>query len=260
MSAVPQTNLSDRAYAETKALIQRGAFGMGEKLGEERICGMTGLSRTPVRAALARLEAEGLVEREPGRGHRLPVYTLDDVREIYGCRALLEAEAVRLAAQRRLPPAVERALDGLVAAMDDLLAAARDRDVPDLRGRFLTLNHAFHNLIYDNCGSAQLRRLIANVSDLPLSLRSFFNFSGAQLMESHASHQNILAALKQGDGERAAALMREHIWSARDRMEVARPARRVRARTQARSPRGKLILTPRTPPEGTPPEDAPPSR
>ena len=225
--------LSERAYRGVKALILDGAFRMGEKLGESRLAARLGLSRTPVHAALIRLEAEGLVVYAARRGHRMATYRPGDVQEIYACRALLESEAVRLVAHRGVPLAEAARLTSLVQAMDALLAREADLEAAELRAEFLRLNHEFHGRLYDLQGNAHLGKLIRQVTELPRVVRHYFNFSAEQLHDSHRAHQSILRAVLARDGERAAALMREHIWAARDRMLMAgAPAPRERRATR----------------------------
>lgn len=207
-----------QAYRLLKQKIFGGAFRMGERLIETRLAEETGLSRTPIRAALGRLASEGFLEHESGRSHRMPTYSVQDVQQIYNCRALVEAEAVRLTACNGLAHAARLELDALVAGMGNLVDEP-DELAPDaLRQRFLVLNHRFHAALYEACGNPYLLRLIHQVTDLPLALRNYFNFSSEQLQVAHSDHVRILDAVKSGESERAAGLLREHIWAARDRM------------------------------------------
>ena len=212
---------SERAYYELKRMMVEGSFAMDAKLPEAQLAKEFGLSRTPVRHALNRLEAEGFVVYEPRRGHRLRTFTAQDVEEIYGVRALVESEAVRLAALRELEPKTQSDLADLIARMETVLANP-DRFEPDeVRTRFLRLNHRFHAELYASCGNRHLLRVIRQITEIPLVLRNYFNFSDEQLYESHRDHQSIYRALRAREPDRAAALTREHILAARDRMLVA---------------------------------------
>jgi GntR family transcriptional regulator of vanillate catabolism len=207
----------NHCYATLRALVLAGRFEMGERLGEDRLASELGTSRTPVRAALARLVADGYVTYSPHRGHRMKVYSADDVREIYACRAVLESEAVRLLAEQGASDAQLEALHDLVRRMDDCIGA-ETRGSAALRARYLTLNHAFHAALYAACPNAHLRSLVDQLTELPLVIRNFFNFSDEEFLESHLTHRRILSAIVNRESLRAASLMREHIWVARDRM------------------------------------------
>ena len=86
-------SLAQIAYEALRAKICDGVFGMGDKVSEAVVSELTGMSRTPVRAALSRLEGEGFLIHEPNVGFRVKVFTVEEVREIYGVRALLEGTA-----------------------------------------------------------------------------------------------------------------------------------------------------------------------
>ena len=237
------TNLAQSAYERVKACICVGTFPMGAKLTEAQLAEEAGVSRTPIRIALSRLEAEGFLTWEPNKGYSVTVFSIEDVREIYGVRALLESEAVRLAGRRGLGSKLAASLTDLTREMGCIVSASYDE--AEKRKAYLPLNHQFHSLIYDSCGNRFLLRQIASTADLPLALRNYFNFSAEQLTESHTAHLNILAALKKDEADRAAGLMREHIWAARDRMSVKKTKRQGKTRSRPLSPRGKRILVPR---------------
>ncbi len=211
---------SEAAYRELKRLIVSGAFGMGEKISEERMARRLGTSRTPVRTALNRLEIEGFVTYEPRRGHRTRQYTEADVRDIYACRAILEAEAIKEVASRGLSADQAASLERIVARMESLLdeSAASGTYGPEMRDGFRRMNNEFHALLYSLVENRVLRTLINQTTDLPVAIRTYANFTPAQLHESHLTHKRILAAILARDPLRADALMREHVWSARDRI------------------------------------------
>ena len=93
-----------------------------------------------------------------------------------------------------------------------------ERPKEELRTRFLKLNNEFHGVLYDECPNPILRRLIRTTTEIPMGIRNYFRFSDAQVLASHTAHKNILRAVLSGETERAGALMREHIWTAKDQM------------------------------------------
>ena len=215
---------SARAYRDLKRMMVEGRFAMDAKLPEAHLAKELGLSRTPIRHALNRLEAEGFVVYELRRGHRLRSFTARDAEEIYGVRALVESEAVRLAALRGLDPKTEADLADLIGRMAAVLNNPDGLEPDEVRTRFLRLNHRFHAVLYGACGNQYLLRIVRQITELPLVLRHYFNFSDEQLHASHRDHQSIFRALRARESDRAAALVREHILAARDRMLVTNQA------------------------------------
>ena len=235
-------SLGQQAYDHIKKLICDGQIPMGQKMSEAQLAKDMAMSRTPVRIALARLEAEGFLSWQPNRGYNVTVFSIEDVRAIYGVRAMLESEAVRLCGRRGMKAVLTRELQSLTDAMGKIVS--NPCDDPEGRSEFLRLNHRFHRLIYENCGNPFLLRQIAATADLPLALRNYFAFSPKQLAESQVAHEMVLTALMAREPDRAAGLMREHIWSARDRMSVRKTKRRRAAPAGQASSRGKVTLIP----------------
>jgi len=229
----PHDEQSD-AYLRLREMILSGTLEMGARLVETRMAAMIGLSRTPVREALRRLTSDGLVVFRPNRGYQVIAFSARDVAEIYSCRALLESEAVRLVAQNGLRPAARDRLDALIAEAGELFAA----DVPPAtrRQKFLPLNNAFHDRLYSECGNAALLTMIRKNLAIPAGIRNYFKFSDARLGASHDAHEKILRAVAAGEATRAAALMREHIWTAKDSM--IDPAEAEAATARAPTPPG----------------------
>jgi DNA-binding GntR family transcriptional regulator len=202
------------AYAEIRARIISGGFQPGQRLVEERLARELGMSRTPIRQALTRLEAEGLVALIPNRGAVVCSYTVEDVLEIYDLRALLEGHAARRAASQITAREVNR-LWKLVEAMESFNAevfASREEAVR----WFATRNNEFHRAIHEASRNRRLVELLARTIQIPLVYRSFFAYSAAEYALSNYYHRKITSALEQRDGDQAGILMRAHIYQGRD--------------------------------------------
>lgn len=198
------TSLRELVARHIRKAILEGRLRPGEKLIQEELAKSLGISRQPVREALRRLEAEGLVVHQPRRGVFVREYTPADMREIYMLRRLLEGEAGRLAAVH-MEPAQWLQLEQINEQMAEAAAAA-DGD------RFVELNHTFHHLIHVGARSPRLVELIQRVwiGDTiygPL-------FLPGRAARSVAEHRRILEALRQRDAEAAAAAICEHITNA----------------------------------------------
>jgi DNA-binding GntR family transcriptional regulator len=201
-------NASDVATELLRNAIIDGTLPPGKRLKEEELARSLGISRTPVREALAMLQAEGLVDAPPNRGAMVRSHSADELDDLYQLRALLEGHAARRAAAR--------ATDELIAA---LWASCERFDHLVAKGEVTELvqeNLAFHSLILEAAGSARLEGIVRMITDLPLVYRSYIWYSPEQRKISLHYHQQITRALDSRDGERADLVMKEHVFEARD--------------------------------------------
>ncbi|MFG2248030.1 GntR family transcriptional regulator [Spirillospora sp. NPDC048823] len=200
----------DRVHTRLRADILDGVHPPGTRLGEAELAEATGSSRTPVREALRKLEAEGLVEILPHRGARVPDWTPDDLEEIYDLRMLLEGAAARRAATR-----IEPGDTGRMAELCDLIErAAEPGDGQDL-DRVAELNAEFHGIVRAAAASGRLTSMLSAVTQLPLVMRTFHRYSPDDLARSFAHHRELVAALRAGDGTWAESVTRAHVLAAK---------------------------------------------
>lgn len=192
----PRTEIAHEAL---KRAILEQALQPGTKLPEDEIGGHFGMSRTLVRAVLARLQAEGLVDARPKRTATVAQPSLTEAREVFEVRRALEAEVVRLVI-RRWQPAFGAELEGLVREED----AARE---PHVRGR---LGGEFHIQLARLTGNQVLARYMEELvtrCSLILALygRPHAHDGGAN------EHVAIIEALRGGDAVKAVAIMDHHM-------------------------------------------------
>ncbi len=194
-------SLRQQAYGALRARIVGLDLPPGSRIVERDTAAELGVSRVPLREALQLLEAEGLVVVVPRRGAMVAPFTPADVRELFEVRSSVEVLAARLAATRRteahlveLARLVEAARDA-VAAEDDAAAAAA--------------NARFHVVVVQASGN---RLLESVVRPLEARVEWLFNLTRHRdLGEQGREHAAVLAALAEGDGERAAALHGAHV-------------------------------------------------
>lgn len=198
---------SDHAYRLIRAQILSGARAGGDWLREGDLADSIGVSRTPVREALRRLTAEGLVRYERNRGVQVAVWTAADLDEIFSLRSVLEPWACRLAANSASVDLHE--LDRLAHDMD---AAARG-SVADV-DRITELNNRFHRLILEGSNNRRLGSVVSSVVQVPLVWQTFSHYSEADLRRSLAHHHELVAALAAGDPDWAESVMRSHVRAA----------------------------------------------
>jgi len=204
--------LERRVYETLRNEILSGALAPGDQLVEARIAEELGVSKTPVREALIRLQRDALVEIEPYRGARVIEPSDRDVVEISELRRLIESAVVRDLAERR-PADVIAALERSIAESKRALAAGE-------RERFLARLQEFSDILADACENTRMVKVLTD-------LRSVLQVIGGSSLRapgreerSIAEHEAILEAIKVGDPDAAAGAEEAHIRSIeRDSLE-----------------------------------------
>lgn len=193
------------AYSEIKARILDSDLAPGSQVLEQAIALALGMSRTPVREALVRLEQEGLVEIVPRHGVRIATLAPSDMREIYDILIALEPTAIELLTRRR-PDAQELAT---LASACDLMEEALARDPPNLRD-WAAADEMFHKNLAMICGNRRLAGMIMTVWEQAHRARMFTLTLRAVPVLSTAEHRAVVQAVRDGDAERARTLYEAH--------------------------------------------------
>ncbi|UKJ76588.1 GntR family transcriptional regulator [Azospirillum brasilense] len=201
---------ADRAYRFIREGILASRWPPGAHLREQELAELTGVSRTPVREALRRLSADGLLQLVPNLGAKVNAWTIQDLDEIFGLRATLESQVAGLAASRAEP----HHLVDLGALCDAMEAVVGDGHAVDF-SRITPLNDRFHGLLIDIAGDRRLGQMIRQVVEMPLVLRTFARYSRRDLARSMNHHREIVEALTARDGEWASSVMRAHVRAGR---------------------------------------------
>lgn len=197
-----------RVYLEVANRLVSGELAPGQWLRERALAETMGISRTPVREALNKLAAEGLVRLERNRGAQVVEWSRDQIVELYGLRAATEGFVASVAAQK-IDAATLRKLD---ANLEQYEQAIRDDDTT--RARAAELNNEFHSLVLDATGNESLVYLVNGVLNLPLVRRTFLRYSARDLQRSAEQHRELIEALRDRDAEAASMIMRVHIRTA----------------------------------------------
>lgn len=201
----------DHVYAAIRERITAGALQRGARIHQEDLAEALGVSRTPVREALRRLAAEGLVEMRTNRGARVADVGQGNMQAAYEARAVIEPGAARLAAVRR--PA------GPIGRMRSAVAAQR-RAIPDV-GRSFEANRAFHIALVEAAGNEFLvqfteRLWVARIGEVIYERQ---RETGERMGLDADEHEEILAAIEAGNGRRAESLTRRHLADAMRRSQ-----------------------------------------
>ena len=194
-----------------RALIS-GDLAPGDRIGQEQIADSLGVSLAPVREALAVLEQEGQVTYLPRRGYFVTELDVEDLREIYGLRALLEGRAVR----RTLPLLDDDALERVVIAARDCVEAADGADVAAELGA----NRRFHFGLLESPGQGHTLRLIRLLWDSTETYRAMYYNAPEARREAIDAHDRIIDAARAHDADRLVAELDDHRGQALVRLET----------------------------------------
>ena len=197
-------SLRDRAYDDIREAILTGALRPGERIKERDVAAQMGISTTPVKEALRRLEQDGLVVSQPRRGAVVGPLVLTPPAEILEIRAHLEALAARLAAEK-MSAERKRELVRELGDLEALYASGDDREL------VAESTNAFHHSIRDGAGNVFLDRFLDTLAPFDLTIRIRSTLDPGEAGLDVKEHRAMLEAIVAGDGATAERVMYEHI-------------------------------------------------
>ena len=212
-------NLEEQAYQHIRRAIIARRWQPGTRLFEPQIAQELEISRTPVRNALRRLAADGMVALNANLGAQVMEPSQKLIRDTYFMREIIEPQAAALACRQARPSDTER----LEELRDEEVAAFRARDLE----RYMEVNDAFHLLIASLADNGVLENAVRRhltMTNVFLSLLDPFYTIGQDEMDSFREHGDIVRHIARGDGESARAAMVIHIRSSRSCLRVSRIA------------------------------------
>lgn len=217
------TSQTIRALLGLRELILSGEFPVGTRMSELPLVERLGVSRTPLRLALASLEHEGLLEILSGGGYAVREFTQADIEDAIELRGVLEGTAARFAAERGASNEQLDEMKVLCAQMDGVVR----KTGADSFSSYVEMNERFHALLLEAAGSPVLERELERIVSLPFASPSSFVLAQAELPESRevlviaeGDHRNLVEAIERREGARAEALAREHARLARRNLEI----------------------------------------
>jgi GntR family transcriptional regulator of vanillate catabolism len=224
-----------KALFTLRDMIITGKLAAGARLVEAGLVERLRISRTPIRAALARLAEEGLLEKTGG-GYSVRGFTEQEVRDSIHLRGTLEGLAARTAAERDPPAAALAKARSCIAELDPILKS-RTLSQADIE-RYIAINETFHATLVDMADSFVIRRAIEQACALPFAAPTAFFMGHRDIGDvwrmvfiSQEHHRAMLDAIEKSEGARAEAIAREHAELALDAMrlvlEVGFGARRL---------------------------------
>ncbi len=210
--------LKTRAYDELRSRILNNDLPSGSFLAERQLAKELGMSKTPVKAALERLQQEGFVAISPQQGIVVRDLTVQEIADQYELCEALESFILRTLAGRLTDSQVARLRSNL-SAQD---AIRRGHDVL----QWVVLNTEFHLLFPDFLGNEEIRRILGQVRDrMQRILTRVFHLDSARIDSSYQEHLAIADAVIEGDGPRAAQLAAAHLQTGRQLILVPRGQR-----------------------------------
>ena len=208
-------NAQVRAQLQLREMILSGELEAGARIAELSLVERLGVSRTPIRAALMRLEQEGLLQALPHGGFAVRTFSEREVAVRIELRGMVEGLSARLAAERGAAPVVLSEARQVLQEIDVLLQqqALSEEDFSS----YVHLNERFHNLLGELAGSELMAREMERAASLPFASPSAFVVMQAtspkardMLVVAQDQHWQVLQAIEQREGSRAEGIMREH--------------------------------------------------
>jgi GntR family transcriptional regulator of gluconate operon len=205
------TTLAESVLEVLHDRLLRGHFRPGERLVEAELARQLGISRGPVREALAQLKAEGLVEEEPRRGSFVADLSDLDIREIYELRGALETRAARLI--------IERGDDGALSRLGDVIAELQAAAESDDRAEFARLDAHFHDELCRLSANARLHRAFRQHARLLGHLLRLEVTTQYETLDGIAAeHQQLYEEIASRDVARAESACNLHLRQATERV------------------------------------------
>ena len=196
-------SLGEHVFDSLKQAIIRGNMSPGEWLVESHIADTLGISRTPVREAIHKLEREGLIERQPRGGFTVLGLTRDDIEETFGIRAVLEGYAARLAAIKHH----KKELAPLEKKIEEFEKYLQQKEQTELT----RINTEFHDLLYALSKSPKLIHMINGLRDQIFRFRQMILKESKMAKISNEDHKQMLEFIRKRDADGVEALVRGHI-------------------------------------------------
>jgi DNA-binding GntR family transcriptional regulator len=202
--------LQQQAYDFVKAQIMNLELKPGQYITDSEVANRLGISRTPVREALRRLEQEGLLINQARRGWKVYALSLEDIHDIFDIKETLEGMIARRAAA--CPN--EELRRAMVEAMKHMRRAAEDGDVEAWQEADVEL----HDAIFGMGGNERATNIIQSLNDQWHRVRIGFLAMQGRIQRSNPEHQAVIESILAGDGEEAERLMRVHLHNVREEL------------------------------------------
>ncbi|GAA5233557.1 GntR family transcriptional regulator [Verticiella sediminum] len=206
-------SLPEIVYHELRNAILNGIFTPGQVLRQEEVAQRLGVSRSPLREALPKLEAEGMVVLQPRRGYTVAALDPEEIEEAFDLRCLLETELARHSIARRTEGDIARVY-GIISEMAGLTTKTSDADV----AHWFELNQKFHNALLMPAGRPHHMRALKNLRGvIEPYIRTEVRLTG-DMLQAQQEHSQLAQTFVNGDVEAFVDLTRAHSQGTRNRL------------------------------------------
>lgn len=207
-------SLSDNLFVELRKDILTGKLKNGEKLSEQQVCDLYGVSRTPVREAFRQLELEGLLESIPNRGAFVVGLSERDLKDLCEMRKAFEIIAVRWAISRITKEEMEK----LEEAYEFMEFYTMKKDAE----KMININMSFHELIYQAAHNRMLAHTLSDYQFYIKQTKTNYAYLDGRLEEVLAEHKRIFLAFQNRDADAAVDAVAAHLDNAKNRAGLSR--------------------------------------
>lgn len=208
-------SIADQIFEQLERDILSGKYARGEMLSETRLSTELGVSRTPIREAIRRLEQEHILE-ESGRGVVVVGISHEDMLDMYEIRIKIEGRAAARAAENIRPEQLKEL--GEILDLQRFYIEKQENGDTDSSDRIEDLDSRFHELLYKSCGSKTYRDILLPLHRKMAKYRKASVSKQNRAVHSLQEHLAIYEALRARDGKLAGELTVQHVKNARDRI------------------------------------------
>ena len=208
MEKIPRQSMTAKAVESLRESIVLGDLKMGAPLQETVLSEQLGISRTPIREALFKLQAEGLVVIRPYRGATVFTVTQEELEDFVDFREVIEVAAARKAMDGRL----DILIHAVKKVMAEMKVAVADSDVR----LYLLLDHKLHNALVESSGSRCLIDGYGLIASKMNALRTALGQTRERILASFAAHEEFLSLVQAGDVEGVCTLLHRHIQDGKE--------------------------------------------
>lgn len=219
--ALVKKSLNDIVYENLKKRILTGEITTEQRLQEDNLAKNSGLSRTPFRDALRRLEQEDIIIKLKYGGYKVKELTLKEISELFGIRSVLESYAASLATQHITKTDIKR--------MERLIEKSKKASENVNYELFTDLNTEFHDYLYAASRSEHLLKILKNLRDYFFRYRRIILQTKTNLEDSIRDHEMMIEKMKERDHETVEKLVKEHISRALEALKKENRKRKMLA-------------------------------
>jgi len=212
----------DLAYDFIRNAVLSGEFKPGERLIENTLVDLIGVSRTPIREAIKLLATDNYLVMRPNSGAAVANWSMDELEDIFHLRAMIEGSMT----ERAVHSITNDGIAQLIAsadAIDEILVKGSPFDIP----KFLEENHKFHTVIRDAAGSEAMEQALRRLISPPIIYQVAHNYSLLELERSNSHHREIIDSMIVKDGHWANHAMQTHVRSSFNRIRSIMKAKNI---------------------------------